>query len=159
MTLYANKSRLEGPRLREGDLVYLLRRNIKTTRPSDKLDSKKVGPFPIKRCIRNVAFELHLPPAWRIHPVFHISLLEPADPDTPQGPAPELDPETQEPEYEVERLLSVRRRRNKLQWLVKWVGYANEENTWEPKEMLTNCPLALRQFYQENPGAPGQRTR
>ena len=48
MTLYANKSKLEKPYLREGDLVYLLRRNIKITRPSDKLDSKKIGLFKIK---------------------------------------------------------------------------------------------------------------
>jgi hypothetical protein len=31
MTLYANKSRLGGPRLRKKNLIYLLRRNIKTT--------------------------------------------------------------------------------------------------------------------------------
>jgi hypothetical protein len=58
MTLYANKSRLGGPRFREGDLVYLLRRNIKIIRPSDKLDFKKIGPFKIKRNIRDVSFEL-----------------------------------------------------------------------------------------------------
>jgi len=159
MTLYANKSRLEGPHLRGGDLVYLLRRNIKTTRPSDKLDSKKIGPFKVKRNIRDISFELELPPTMRIHPVFHISLLEPAHPDTPEGPAPELDPEIQELVYDVESILAVRRRRNRLQWLVKWEGYAHEENTWEPKEMLTNCPVALQRFYQENPGAPGQEKR
>jgi hypothetical protein len=44
---YYNSKRLGGSRLREGDQVYLLRRNIKTTRPSDKLDYKKLGPFKI----------------------------------------------------------------------------------------------------------------
>jgi hypothetical protein len=48
MTLYANKSRLEESRLRGGDLVYLLRRNIKITRLSDKLDLKKIGLFKVK---------------------------------------------------------------------------------------------------------------
>ena len=149
MTLYANKSRLEGPRLQRGDLVYLLR-------PSDKLDSRKIGPFKVKRNIRDISFELELPPTMRIHPVFHLSLLEPAHPDTPEGPAPELDPEIQELVYDVESILAVRRRRNRLQWLVKWEGYAHEENTWEPKEMLTNCLGALRHFYQENPKAQGR---
>jgi Chromo (CHRromatin Organisation MOdifier) domain len=150
MTLYANKSRLEGPRLREEDLVYLLRRNIKTIRPSDKLDLKKIGPFKVKRNIRNISFELKLPPTIRIHPIFYLSLLEPAYPDTSEGPAPELDSEIQELVYDVESILAVRRRRNRLQWLVKWEGYAYEENTWELKEMLTNCFRALRHFYQEN---------
>src|SRR6185312_12551619 len=85
MAFYYNNRRLEGPRLREGDLVYLLRRNIKTTRPSDKLDSEKIGPFRIKRNIKDISFELQLPPTMKVHPVFHISLLEPAHPDTPEG--------------------------------------------------------------------------
>src|SRR5450755_3322308 len=80
-SLYYNSKRLEGPRLREGDQVYLLRRNIKTTRLSDKLDHKKLGPFKIIRNIKGVSFELQLPPTMRIYPVFHISLLEPADPN------------------------------------------------------------------------------
>jgi len=93
ITLYANKSRLEKPRLREKNLVYLLRRNIKIIRPSDKLDSKKIGPFKIKRNIRNISFELKLLPIIRIYSIFHISLLEPAHPDISERPAPELNPE------------------------------------------------------------------
>jgi hypothetical protein len=46
-SIYYNSKRLEGPRLKKGDQVYLLRRNIKITRPSDKLDHKKLGPFKI----------------------------------------------------------------------------------------------------------------
>jgi hypothetical protein len=92
MTFYANKLRLESPRLRKGDMVYLLRRNIKITRLSDKLDSKKIGPFKIKRNIRDISFKLQLPSTIRIHSVFHISLLKPAHPDTPEKPTPEIDP-------------------------------------------------------------------
>jgi hypothetical protein len=106
--IYYNKKRLEGPRLREGDKVYLLRRNVKTTRPSDKLDHKKFGPLRIKRNIRDVNFELLLPKSMKIHPVFHISLLEPADQEIPEGPAPEIHPDSQEEEYEVEEILGVR---------------------------------------------------
>ena len=93
MTLYANKSRLEKSRLREKDLIYLLRRNIKITRPSDKLDSKKIGLFKIKRNIRDISFELKFPPTIRIYPIFHISLLESAHPDISKSLTPELDPE------------------------------------------------------------------
>jgi hypothetical protein len=114
MTLYANKSKLGGPRFREGDLVYLLRRNIKIIKPSDKLDSKKIGPFKIKRNIRDISFEFELLLIIRIYPVFYISLLEPAHPDISKDPAPELDPEIQEFVYDVESILAVRRRRNKL---------------------------------------------
>jgi hypothetical protein len=67
MTLYANKSKLEEPHLREGDLIYLLRRNIKITRPSDKLDLKKIGLFKIKRNIRDISFELSTFYYWNPH--------------------------------------------------------------------------------------------
>jgi hypothetical protein len=93
MTLYANKSRLESSHLRERDIVYLLRRNIKTTRSSDKLDSKKIDSFKIKRNIRDINFEFKFPLIIRIYSIFHILLLEPAHPDIPKGPVLELDPE------------------------------------------------------------------
>ena len=91
--MYYNKSKLEGPRFRKKNLVYLLRRNIKTTRPSDKLNYKKFGPFKVKRNIKNISYKLYLPLTIRIHSVFHISLLEPADLDTSAEPAPEIYPD------------------------------------------------------------------
>jgi hypothetical protein len=56
--LYYNSKKFGGSRLRERDQVYLLRQNIKTARPSDKLDHKKFDPFKIIRNIRGVSFEL-----------------------------------------------------------------------------------------------------
>jgi hypothetical protein len=88
--MYYNKLKLEGPRFREGDLVYLLRYNIKTIRPSDKLNYKKFGPFKVKRNIKNISYELYLPLTIRIYPIFHIFLLKSADLDTPAGPALEI---------------------------------------------------------------------
>ena len=154
--LYYNSKRLEGPRLREGDQIYLLRRNVKTTRLSDKLNHKKLNPFKIVRNIKNVSFELRLPPNMRIYPIFHISLLEPADPNIPQGPVPEIHPDSQEFEDEVEKILDVRKSRRRLQWLVKWLGYGNEHNIWEPRTNLTHCEEAMQEFYSENPGKPGK---
>src|SRR5258708_40135610 len=114
MTLYANKFRLGRSRLRKGDLVYLLRRNIKIIRPTDKLDFKKIGPFKIKRNIRDINFELHLPLIMRIYLIFYISLLEPAYPDILKDLTLELDPEIQELVYNVEKIFAFRKRRNRL---------------------------------------------
>jgi hypothetical protein len=114
MTLYANKSRLGKPYLRKENLIYLLRRNIKITKPSDKLDSKKIGLFKIKRNIRDISFEFKLSLIIKIYPIFHISLLKPAHPDISKGLVSELDPEIQKLVYNVESILAVRKRRNKL---------------------------------------------
>jgi hypothetical protein len=88
--MYYNKSKLKGSRFRERDLVYLLRRNIKITRPSDKFNYKKFDPFKVKRNIKDISYELHLLPTMRIYSIFHIFLLELADPDTSIRPAPEI---------------------------------------------------------------------
>jgi hypothetical protein len=93
MILYVNKSKLERSRLRGKDLVYLLRRNIKIIRLSDKLDLKKIDPFKIKRNIRDISFEFKLPLIIRIYLIFHISLLEPVYPDISKSLALKLDPE------------------------------------------------------------------
>ena len=58
MARYANRTRIEGPILKEGDKVYLLRRNIKSDKLSKKLDAIKLGPFRIKAKRGLVNFEL-----------------------------------------------------------------------------------------------------
>jgi hypothetical protein len=113
--MYYNKSKLERSRFREGDLVYLLRRNIKTIRPSDKLDHKKFGPFKIKRNIKDISYEFYLLLTIRIYPVFHIFLLEPADLNTSAGLAPEIHSDLQKKVYIVEKVLKIRKYRKILQ--------------------------------------------
>jgi len=71
------------PQLKKGDKVYLHTKNLKSKRPSRKLDHVKVGPFLIKQPKGPVNYELQLPSDARVHPVFHVSLLEPADSKTP----------------------------------------------------------------------------
>ena len=102
---YHNKKRSMEPTLKEGDKVYLLRRNIKTKRPSDKLDHKKLGPFRIERVLGPVNYKLTLPKTMNIHPVFHILLLELALPDAPAAPVTEINPINPNAEYEVEVIL------------------------------------------------------
>jgi hypothetical protein len=82
MTKYANRKRIKGPTLKGGDKVYLLRRNIKSNKLTKKLDVVKLGPFKILRQKGLVNYELELPKRMRILPTFHVSLLEPATPDS-----------------------------------------------------------------------------
>src|SRR5205814_8373322 len=59
-----------------GDKVWLNVQNIKTQRPSKKLDWKRLGPYTITERIGTQAYCLELPTWMKIHPVFHVSLLE-----------------------------------------------------------------------------------
>jgi hypothetical protein len=74
--MYYNQKHSVGPTLKEGDKVYLLRKNIATKRLSDKLDHKKLGPFKITEIKSLVNYRLKLPKTIKIHPVFYVSLLE-----------------------------------------------------------------------------------
>jgi hypothetical protein len=60
------------------DIVYLLRKNIKIKRLSNKLNYKKLGPFKIKWKIRPINYKLSLPYIMKIYPVFYILLLKKA---------------------------------------------------------------------------------
>lgn len=157
MKEYADQTRLKGATFREGERVYLLRRNIKTKRPSEKLDFKKIGPFKIAEVISETNYRLSLPKTMRIHPIFHISLLEPAAEDTPIDT--QLEVETDQHEYEVEKIIDGKKTRRGPQYLVQWKGYPPEDNTWEPRKHLTNAVAKLQEFERENPQPADQDPR
>ena len=75
---YINRKRIEGPNLLEKNLVYLLRKNIKTIRLSLKLDYTKLRLFKIKEKKGPVIFVLDLPKDIRIYSIFYVLLLKPA---------------------------------------------------------------------------------
>ena len=106
MRTYYDDKRMKGPSLEEGNKVYLSRRNIKTKKPSSKLDCKKLGPFKIRRRISDSNYELILPLGIRLHPIFHISLLEPAPKNIRLSTNKKVDSELKE--YKVERILDSR---------------------------------------------------
>jgi hypothetical protein len=109
----------------------LLTKNLRTQKKKHKkLDHVKVGPFFISKQISPVNYKLELPPDAKIHPVFHISLLEPADPETPVQTTFYHQAE-EETEFEVERILDMRHGlgQGNDEYLVKWKGYPNSENT------------------------------
>ncbi|QRW03187.1 Retrotransposable element Tf2 protein [Ceratobasidium sp. AG-Ba] len=142
--------------IKVGDKVWLDARNIKTERPVAKLSAKKIGPYKVLKREGTHAFRLELPHTLRVHPVFHTSLIslkkeDPFNRDPPQPPA-EVTPEGEE-EYEVEKILDSRKRRNQVQYLVHWKGYGPESNTWEPMEHLNTAMGAVRKFHRENPQA------
>jgi hypothetical protein len=129
--------------------VYLYTKNLRTKRPSKGLDNVKVGPFLISKRNRPVTYTLELLLDTKIHPRFHISLLEPADPETPLQRTFRYEIE-EEKEFKVEKILDHRRysiRASENEYLVKWLGYDNLENTWEPETNLTNCRLLLAQYH------------
>jgi hypothetical protein len=117
-------------------MIYLLRKNIKTTRLSNKLEYTKIGPYKIKEKLGPVTFKLDLLRGVRIHLVFYILLLEPAYNNTLLGPS-HIDKETQEPLYEVDHIIRHKNINGHSHYLVHWQGYQHLEDIWEPRKNLT----------------------
>ncbi|MBW0541207.1 hypothetical protein O181_080922 [Austropuccinia psidii MF-1] len=97
---------------------------------------------------------------YSIHPVFHISLLEPVKtskiPSRHQEPPPPIIIEEEE-EWEASQILDLKLKRGKLWYLVEWKGLSkdSEISTWEPTENLKNCPEHVKDFHSLYPDKPG----
>lgn len=58
------------------------------------------------------------------------------------------DDDEEEAEYEVEKLLEVREKRNGArEFLVHWKGFSKKYDTWEPEENL-NCQEIIEKFLE-----------
>lgn len=150
---YANRYRNLAPHYKPGDKVWLALHNIRTSRPSKKLDVRQAK-YTVLAQISPYAYRLNTPEG--IHPVFHVDLLRPAanNPfpsqrnDDYQPPAVLVDGEE---EYQVERILDYRQIRRgrgfQRQYLVKWTGYLHPE--WTAAHNMENT-AALDEWEQRH---------
>ena len=127
---------------------------------SKKLGPQLVGPFKILERIGRLAYKLELPANMRIHDVISVAHLEPAtDPaEDPYRrrrlPAPAVVIEGEE-EYEIEKLLRKRSTRRgqgwSTQYLVRWLGYGPEADTWElERELLRHAKEIVEEYEAAN---------
>jgi hypothetical protein len=70
---YWNRSKKEPPKNEVGDLVMLKEINLKTRRPSKKLDNKLHRSFQVEKVITPIAIRVTLPRSWGIHNIFHVN--------------------------------------------------------------------------------------
>ncbi|CAJ0956919.1 unnamed protein product [Ranitomeya imitator] len=152
---FANRRQCVGPRLRVGDLVWLSSCHVPMKVSSPKFKPRFIGPHKISEIINPVSFRLALPASFAIHNVFHRSLLRryvvPVVPSV-DPPAPVL--VEGELEYEVEKILDSRFSRRRLQYLVKWKGYGQEDNSWVVASDVHATDLVCA-FHLARPDRPG----
>jgi len=107
--------------------------------------------YRVKGIISSNAIELELSSSVRIHSVVNISRIRRyRDQVRGQKVTPPPPVEIQgEMEYEVEKILSKRKRYGKVEYLVRWKGYTAEEDTWEKEGNLGNAREAVEDYERE----------
>lgn len=159
---YANQKRRE-LQFKVGDKVLLSTKNIRfRSKGTKKLLPKFIGPFTVVKKVgkpsQEVAYQLDLPEKYKIHNVFHVSLLKPYHEDSRnvqvQPPEPELvDGELY---YQVERILDhqtvqlpgKRKGRTIKKYLVSWKGYPPSDNSFGNQRSV----LTVVQNYSKSIG-------
>jgi len=129
-----------------------------------KLSKKYLGPYEIIAQPSLQSFTLRLPETMRaVHPMFHISMLEPATSNIFQQrseppPAPVII--DGEPEYEISRIVDSKidhRRACKLLYKVIWLGYEDTDNNseWLPATELEHAKELVNDFHLKYPAKLG----
>ena len=127
--------------------------------PVRKLRKRFVGPFFVTKRVGPVAYELELPQTWRLHPVFHTSLLRPFRTSEwstrTQAALDDLELEEDDRSYEVERLLRWRWRgpsgRRHREYLVLWAGYSVDDASWTPASNFDYPEELQKMIDRDNP--------
>ena len=126
-----------------GDRVWLSTRFLPVKGTARKLSALFAGPFSVVQKVGNVAYRLQLPVDWQIHDVFHVSQLKGSVGDVNGESGIEIEGQT---EFEIERILQSRVVRNRKEYLVKWKGYNDFENSWVKAHDMGNAQELVQQF-------------
>ncbi|KAI2644255.1 Transposon Tf2-8 polyprotein [Labeo rohita] len=123
-TRFTDARRRHAPAYQPGDQVWLSTHDLRLRLPCRKLSPRYIGPFKILRQINNVTFQLHLPPRYRIHPTFHVSLLKPFFPSATDHTGAEAEPPPPEvlDQPSVFTVLDSQCRGGHLEYFVDWEG-------------------------------------
>ena len=152
-----------------GSYVNVNGKNIRIKR-NKKLEWKSFGPFKVLDTIGDQAYRLDISKRWRIHDVFHVSLLEEVVPKKGEKAPLELtyqpgdidieeDEEFTNEEFWVEAILDSKVYKEGqvpdkpysepgLYYLVQWEDY--EEHIWEPVAVVKHLRGMLREFHMKN---------
>ena len=146
----ADKSRVE-VLFKEGEMVLVSTSQLPSTgekeRESQKLRAKYVGPYKILKVISPVTYKIDFP--HKNHNVIHVSKLKKYQTQGNNQPLPPPPPPEiieGEEEFEIERILKMRKNKKRKEYLVLWKGYPPSEATWVQEQDLKNASELLQDF-------------
>jgi len=163
----ANTKHSEEPKIKAGDLVYLLTRNLNLPKGwAQKLCPKYVGPYKVLQAKPESSnYMLELPTALqerRIHPTFHVSLLRPYQASNDALFLDRVHPEPydfgapDDSEWFVDELLGHHWDGRQLEFQVRW---SLGDTTWEPSASCKDLSALDRYLELQGVQHPAQLSR
>ena len=159
----ANVQCFPAPDFKVGNKVFVKAQFFWTTQPSKKLSKKYLKPYEIIAQPGTLLFTFHLPESMcSVHPVFHMSMLEPATSNTfskriQLAPAPVII--DREPKYEISWIVDSKINRwqtCKLLYKVIWLGYEDtrDKSKWIFASELSHAVDLVSDFHIAYPAKP-----
>jgi hypothetical protein len=124
-------------------------KDLKLKLPNKKLTPRFLGPLTIREPVGEQAYKLWLPTHMRIHDTINVSRLEKftprADCDPPDIPVI-ID---NEQEWEVEEILDKAMSGRQLWYGIKWKGWDESHNSWQPASNLRHADEAIASYERK----------
>jgi len=163
----ADRRRSPDPRLEIGDSVFVSAEYLRTTRPTKKFSENHFGPYEVIGKPSAASYTIRLPQALKgVHPVFHISQLEPhvpnPFPEREEPPPAAIEIIDGESHYEIKQIVDSKLNRRfkdpakQLRYYVEWLGYENtdEQYDWVAAADI-DAPEHIANFHRRFPNKPG----
>jgi len=149
------------------EVLAYLRKERFPKREYSKLKFKKIGPCKIIRKFSANAYEIQLPPGIGISPIFNVADLFPYVTDSKDHVAAEPPQDTNDeesswvrqmpmaPPLEIERILDTQvarrtRRKEYLQYLVKWKNRPIEDSSWLNATQIQNAGYSVGDLMERS---------
>lgn len=158
---YYDQHSIDPPTFKVGDNVWVSMKNWIPRRPSKKLDHKYAGPYKVLERISRLVYRIDLPPTLSVHPVLPVALLQ-ANHEGHPGQRQPMPPRVlvdNEEECVPERILDSRMGNAGVEFLIKWEGQGDDENTWEEYDNVSHLRRLLSHFHKEHPDKPFPKSR
>ena len=138
-----------------GEWVLVDRRNLSIKTGNNRsLTNKWIGPYKIIKVVSRHAYKLEYPKGIRMHDVVHTSLLKPFRSRAENEMDEDTDDEQKDLFFDVEKIVDSKRFGNTIKYRVRWKGYDETDDTWEPFENVENVIHLVKDFHQLKPRAP-----
>ena len=137
-----------------GDLVMYQRRFFKKNL-AQKLQTIWRGPYQVTAIDEHCNLRLNIPKCYSRHPVFAPDMLKHYH-NNPEHQRSKPD-DDEAPLYTIDRIIDYKMTKDGKKYLIRWKGYDEDEDTWEPADNIEEDAPGSEEDYRDMLDERGER--